>query len=258
MTLTDDLLSVVAAANDSSTFTRDVSPSPTYTNAITANAAALNKLFGQFTVPGITHTTRASLTCGAASLIFGNDVITSKSPNYSTEQNEPWYVSFIKFSFVVLIYHRSSLCHLPASCFIKPQNSLEVALALKIITTFQAIFATRGAGHNPNPGFSSMGQDGIVLDLGSINRLTFNEDKSTVSFGPGSQWDQVYEAVGQHNLSVAGGRAAGVGVTGLLLGGLASLGSITLLKNRLTRMQEECHISPTFGACYATMFSIMR
>jgi FAD/FMN-containing dehydrogenase len=109
---------------------------------------------------------------------------------------------------------------MPAACFFRPQNSLEVALALRIVTTLQATFAVRSGGHNANPGFSSVGQQGIVLDLGALNQLTFNGDKSTVSFGPGNTWDKVYGAVGGFNLTVAGGRAAGVGVGGLLLGGL--------------------------------------
>jgi len=94
-TLTDSLLSVVAAANDTDILTRDVSPTASYTNAISDNADALNNLFGQSTASGVAQTTRASLTCLAASLVFGSDVITSRSSMYATEQNEPWYVTTI-------------------------------------------------------------------------------------------------------------------------------------------------------------------
>jgi len=103
---------------------------------------------------------------------------------------------------------------------------LETALALKIITILQATFSTRSGGHNANPGFSSIGQNGVVLDIGGINQISLSKDKSTVSFGAGSTWDRVYGAVGQSGLTVAGGRAAGVGVSGLLLGGISDLGSL--------------------------------
>lgn len=115
---------------------------------------------------------------------------------------------------------RSSACWLPAACILKPQSALDVALALRIVTTLQAAFAVRGAGHNANSGFSSIGQEGILIDLGAMNQLTLNDDKSVVSIGPGNTWDVVYGTLGKFNLTAAGGRAAGVGVGGLLLGGL--------------------------------------
>ena len=107
----------------------------------------------------------------------------------------------------------------PAACFFKPQSSFEVAVVLRIVTTLRTTFAVRGAGHNPNPGFSSVGQGGIVLDMAAINQLTFSADKSTVTFGPGNTWDKIYGAAAEFNLTVAGGRVAKVGVGGLLLGG---------------------------------------
>lgn len=77
----------------------------------------------------------------------------------------------------------------------------------------------RGAGHNANPGFSSVGQTGVVLHTEGLTSLSFSADKSTVTFGAGNTWDGVYGAAAKYNLTVAGGRAAGVGVGGLLLGG---------------------------------------
>ena len=91
---------------------------------------------------------------------------------------------------------------------------------LRIVTILQATFAVRGAGHNANPGFSSVGQQGIVINLGAMKQFTLNEDKSIASLGPGNTWDAVYGALGNFDLSVAGGRVAGVGVGGLLLGGM--------------------------------------
>lgn len=58
------------------------------------------------------------------------------------------------------------------------------------------------------------------MDLGEINQITFNEDRSIASIGTGSTWDVVYGILEAFDLTVAGGRAAGVSVGGLLLGGL--------------------------------------
>ena len=93
---------------------------------------------------------------------------------------------------------------------------------MRLFTTLQATFAVRGAGHNSNPGFGSVGQQGILLDLSAINQITLDDDKSIASIGPGSTWDAVYGALEEFDLTGAGGRSANVGVGGLLLGGLTS------------------------------------
>lgn len=122
-----------------------------------------------------------------------------------------------------LTRHRSSTCWLPAACFISVQNNLELALALKLVTVFQATFAVRSVGHNPNAGFASVGQTGVVLDLSAMNEIVLSTQKDYVSVGPGATWDQVYSTLEQDQLTVVGGRVAGVGVGGLLLGGWRSL-----------------------------------
>lgn len=80
-------------------------------------------------------------------------------------------------------------------------------------------FAIRGAGHMANPGFSGIGSDGIVIDLKNLDQITLSEDKSIASVGSAARWDNVYEELEKHELTVVGGRVAGVGVGGLLLGG---------------------------------------
>ena len=46
---------------------------------------------------------------------------------------------------------------------------------------------------------------------------------ATVEVGAGLTWDQVYAALDPYNLTVIGGRAPGIGVAGLTLGGGESL-----------------------------------
>ncbi|THU82728.1 hypothetical protein K435DRAFT_808069 [Dendrothele bispora CBS 962.96] len=48
--------------------------------------------------------------------------------------------------------------------------------------------------------------------------VSLSSDQRNVSISPGQQWVRIYSELGQHNLSVAGGRTAPVGVGGFLLG----------------------------------------
>jgi FAD/FMN-containing dehydrogenase len=107
---------------------------------------------------------------------------------------------------------------LPAACFIRVESSLDVAVALKIVTSLKSKFAVRSGGHNPNPGFSSI-DSGVLIDTASIDSIVLSQDKSTASLGPGATWDQVYDTLQKQELAVAGGRVKDIGVGGLLLGG---------------------------------------
>ncbi|KIX10209.1 uncharacterized protein Z518_01290 [Rhinocladiella mackenziei CBS 650.93] len=81
------------------------------------------------------------------------------------------------------------------------------------------MFAVRSGGHNSNPGFASVGDSGVLLDLGSLNQITLSKDKDFVSLGPRAKWDQVYGELEKNKLTVVGGRVVGVGVGGLIIGG---------------------------------------
>jgi FAD/FMN-containing dehydrogenase len=52
-----------------------------------------------------------------------------------------------------------------------------------------------------------------------FNQVTVNRAASTVEIGAGLVWDDVYRALDGTGLNVAGGRVAGVGVAGFILGG---------------------------------------
>lgn len=113
----------------------------------------------------------------------------------------------------------STLCWLPAGCIIRPRTVPEVALALRLVTHFRTTFSVRSNGHIAEPGFSSVGESGVLLDLGRLNQIVLSDDKSVVHVGPGATWDGVYEALEKHELTAVGGRIKGVGVAGLILGG---------------------------------------
>ena len=99
-----------------------------------------------------------------------------------------------------------------------------MSTTLRVINFLQIKFAVRSGGHSPNPGWSSIGQPGILIDMQKLNQITVSGDKSVVSLGPGGRWGDVYTALDPYGVSVIGGRIPHVGVAGVILGGQAPLG----------------------------------
>jgi FAD/FMN-containing dehydrogenase len=60
-----------------------------------------------------------------------------------------------------------------------------------------------------------------------LNTLELSEDRRTTRVGPGNTWYDVYSKLDPLGVSVVGGREAGVGVGGLVLGG--KLGSTSVV-----------------------------
>jgi FAD/FMN-containing dehydrogenase len=94
----------------------------------------------------------------------------------------------------------------------------------------QCPFAIRSGGHSPSPGFASVGESGIVIDLSSLNTITLSDTKDIASVGPGATLDKVYEVLEKDKLAVVGGRAPGVDIGGLITGGLSSPSSFLPLR----------------------------
>ncbi|KUI58320.1 Bifunctional solanapyrone synthase [Cytospora mali] len=104
-------------------------------------------------------------------------------------------------------------------CIILPNNAQDVSTAVNIIHAFDVKFAVRSGGHSPNPGWSSVGRNGILVDLQRLNEVTLSSDNSVVSIGPGARWGAVQDVLAEQNTTVMGGRYSDVGVGGLILGG---------------------------------------
>ncbi|BCS13741.1 oxidoreductase, FAD-binding [Aspergillus luchuensis IFO 4308] len=123
---------------------------------------------------------------------------------------------------------------LQPSCVVSPHSAEDVSKVItSLITTASALpahelarcqFAIRSGGHNSFAGVSNI-QHGITIDLRALNTIKVqapsgdNDDKQTVFVGAGATWGDVYAHLDPLGLSVAGGRAAQVGVGGLTLGG---------------------------------------
>ncbi|WEW61923.1 hypothetical protein PRK78_007423 [Emydomyces testavorans] len=107
---------------------------------------------------------------------------------------------------------------LSPSCFLAAKGSRSVAMALTVSQKTQCPFAVRGGGHSIVPGASNT-DVGITIDLRAFDEVKLSGDKKIVSVGPGATWLDVYKVLDQHDLTVVGGRASTVGVSGLTLGG---------------------------------------
>ncbi|KAI0100865.1 putative oxidoreductase [Nemania sp. FL0031] len=113
-------------------------------------------------------------------------------------------------------------------CIVMPETADDVSTAVKTITSRGynsnnsksplCQFAIRSGGHTNFAGAANIA-DGVTIDLRGLNAIRLSDDMSTVSVGPGATWDLVYSALDPLHLSVAGGRASGVGVGGLSTGG---------------------------------------
>ncbi|KAI1468197.1 FAD-binding domain-containing protein [Daldinia caldariorum] len=128
---------------------------------------------------------------------------TTNQTNYVTLRDKNW----------------SSNCDLPAACFITPEHPIQVAVALQVISRVQSNFAVRSGGHNPNPGFAGIGQDGVTIDTQRFSHLSLSADKSYATVGAGLRFGPVQEYLDSQGVAVVSGRNKYVGVSGLLLGG---------------------------------------
>ncbi|KAI0470314.1 FAD-binding domain-containing protein [Xylaria cf. heliscus] len=145
---------------------------------------------------------RAQAVCQVVQALLPKQVTVPNSADYRLEKDFNW----------------SQTCWLPAACFIRPSNAVQVAITLKLVTVLGSRFAVRGGGHNPNAGFASVDGSGVLLDLRNLDTLSLGND-SIIQVGPGKTWEEIYAYGESKGVSVIGGRHGTVGVSGYLLGG---------------------------------------
>jgi FAD/FMN-containing dehydrogenase len=63
-------------------------------------------------------------------------------------------------------------------------------------------------GHTANPRFSST--EGIQIYTGRFSQVTYDVSSGTAVIGTGLIWDDVYQQLQEHNVTVLGGRVPGV------------------------------------------------
>ncbi|KAI1367949.1 putative 6-hydroxy-D-nicotine oxidase [Xylaria arbuscula] len=144
--------------------------------------------------------------CALTSFIVGPDQVvwgTSNDPEVAALARVNW----------------SKDCWKTPQCILRPTSTEDVSRIVKIISRTSARFAVRSGGHNPNPGWGSIGADGVLVDLSRLDKIKVSEDAQTLILGPGRRWIDVYNALEGTGRTVLGGRTPDVGVGGLLLGG---------------------------------------
>ncbi|KAI0398832.1 hypothetical protein F4802DRAFT_104478 [Xylaria palmicola] len=128
------------------------------------------------------------------------------------------------------------------ACIVSAHTTEDVSAAVQILTTTTTSvggdapgssvgchFAIRSGGHASFPGAANIA-GGVTIDLSRLSKIVISHlgvsggtpavsVTPTLSVGPGSTWGDVYAHLDKLHLSVSGGRAAGVGVGGLTLGG---------------------------------------
>ncbi|CAE6510565.1 unnamed protein product [Rhizoctonia solani] len=152
----------------------------------------------------------AASVCGApeiccnqlAASLSAEKIFEASTSDYTIENNKYW----------------SSTCVLQPACVFVPESSLDVSTAVKILVENNCEFGIRGGGHATNPGWAGT-NSGVLISLSKLNKVEVSEDKASVVIGAGNRWGNVYEKVGEHGVTVAGGRVSLVGVSGFLLGG---------------------------------------
>ena len=105
-------------------------------------------------------------------------------------------------------------CH-PA-LIVRCASTDDVATAVNFGRDHDLLVSVRGGSHS-TPGYSTC-DDGIVIDLGPMNRVTVDPDSRTARVQGGATWADMDAATQEHGLALTGGRVSDTGVGGLALG----------------------------------------
>ncbi|RDA83941.1 hypothetical protein CP532_3632 [Ophiocordyceps camponoti-leonardi (nom. inval.)] len=117
-------------------------------------------------------------------------------------------------------WSNNSILH--PSCVVTPKSADDVSRTIRLLTTYRCNFSVKGGGHNANPGANSI-DNGVSVDLGSLNSAYLASDRSYVSLGAGITFGQAYDLFNHSNVGFVGGLHDGISAGGLSLGGGTSL-----------------------------------
>lgn len=121
-------------------------------------------------------------------------------------------------SYQPLAYWSVQQAEVTPACRVDVSSAKDISITIQISKLTQCPFAVKGGGHAAFAGASSI-EDGILINLAKLNTVALSSDRTVTQVGPGNNWYDVYRQLDPLGLSVVGGREAGVGVAGLLLGG---------------------------------------
>ncbi|KAM7210774.1 hypothetical protein V8F06_013852 [Rhypophila decipiens] len=177
--------------DDFATFAKDIQVPETQINSLSKNLASAR-----------TSTAILTLACLTAQVVLGGSQVDT-APLDQAVVKDNW----------------SQTCVAQPYCIVQPRNAKDVSVVIRIIDFFKVKFAVRSGGHSPNPGFSSIGSQGILIDLQRLDAVSVSADKKVATVSPGARWGDVFSTLDANQTSIIGGRIPGVGVGGLILGG---------------------------------------
>ncbi|KAJ5017056.1 hypothetical protein K4K57_009892 [Colletotrichum sp. SAR 10_99] len=110
-------------------------------------------------------------------------------------------------------YYDGAVQEVTPRCVFKPENTAQVATALKTLSAEDGgcwTVAIRSGGHSPVP--NNNAQNGVTIDLGRLDSVTYREDghaqkgRGIASIGSGARWGDVYTKLEKEGVMVTGGR----------------------------------------------------
>ncbi|RCI14962.1 hypothetical protein L249_7008 [Ophiocordyceps polyrhachis-furcata BCC 54312] len=117
-------------------------------------------------------------------------------------------------------WSNNSILH-PA-CVVTPKSADDVSRTIRLLAAYRCDFSVKGGGHNANPGANSI-DDGVSIDLASLDSAYLASDRSYVSLGAGISYGKAYDLFNDTNVGFVGGLHDGISAGGLSLGGGTSL-----------------------------------
>jgi hypothetical protein len=177
---------------------------------------------------------KAKSTCSQFKSTLANITILPNDPTYQALATENW----------------SATAWAKPTCIVQPGNVAQAQQIVATLTKNGVPFAMRSGGHMPSPLGANI-NDGVLIDMVSLNRIDYVATKNTVTIGAGLRWGQVYSELEKYKVTVVGGRVLDVGVSGLTLGSKRFCSS--LLWFLLTWLWVDCHIFQISTVSHATM-----
>ncbi|KAF5008182.1 hypothetical protein FDECE_5515 [Fusarium decemcellulare] len=119
-------------------------------------------------------------------------------------------------------YYSGQERDLEPCCIFTPTSTSELAHFIKDITKKGCSdgpkFAIRSGGHTIWSGAANIA-GGITVDLRAMSEVELSPNLTSAKIGAGGIWSDIYTKLVPYNLTVMGGRVAGIGVGGLSTGG---------------------------------------
>ena len=94
----------------------------------------------------------------------------------------------------------------------------QLLIIMNFLVALQTKFALRSGGYKSEPGFNSVGSNGVLIVLQNLNKLAISSNKKTVTTKTGNRWRDVYGFI---KVLIIKGWVDIVSVRGCILGGIS-------------------------------------